>query len=67
MTITEVLYDAGIGRKIRRKCWGKYCFITLCFDSFPAVWYFETQSGNHISLSANAIMANDWEIVKDDV
>lgn len=65
MIITKLLYDAGTGKKIRRKRWGKRCFIKLCFDSFSAVWYFETQSGNIINLSANAILATDWEIVDD--
>ena len=63
MTITEVLPIPILGLRIRRQSWHKRAYITLCFDEDCKVWFFKTQLGNRMSLSANAILANNWEKV----
>lgn len=63
MTITEVLSCPVEGLTIRRQSWGRHTYITLYFDWDCQVWFFKTQSGDRMNLSANAILANNWEIV----
>ena len=45
------------GYRIRRKAWGKYCYIE--YDGNEIV----TQCGNPISLNS-ALFEKDWEIVE---
>lgn len=63
MNITEVLSCPVEGIRIRRENWHKRAYITLRFDWDCNVWYFRTPFGNRIELSANSILANNWEVV----
>lgn len=58
--ITKHLKEGG---KIRRKCWGKYCFIMVEADPASNTVDFVNQNQNLYSLSAEAVLAKDWEIV----
>lgn len=50
---------------IRRKAWGKHCYIYSYYDNDTQTLKFRTQSEQDIKLSAEAIIANDWEVVDD--
>ena len=52
-------------KKVRRKCWGKYCYIVYKYDYHNKKAEFLNQNGNYFSLSANALIADDWEVVDD--
>lgn len=64
MTITEVLSCPVEGLKIRRQNWRRRTYIILCFDWNCKFWFFKMHSGDRVNLSANAILANNWEIVR---
>lgn len=51
------------GGKVRRKAWGKYCFILVEADPNSNTVDFNNQNQNLYSLSAEAVLADDWEIV----
>ena len=58
MKFEEALKCMRYGVKIRRKGWGKYCYIMI--DGSDIV----NQNFNPINLSSS-ILAEDWEVVEN--
>jgi hypothetical protein len=60
--ITNHLRNGG---KVRRKCWGKDCFILVKADPNSHTVDFNNQNQNRYSLSAEAVLATDWETINE--
>lgn len=52
-------------KKIRRKAWGKYCWIKLVYNIQKREYELINQNNNLYNLSLAAIFADDWEEYKD--
>lgn len=51
---------------IRRQAWGKHCCICSVYNTDTQTLEFRTHTGQEFKLSAEAIIAKDWE-VKDEI
>lgn len=60
----KVMNHLKNGGKVRRKCWGKYCFIFVEEDPDTDTVDFNNQNQNLYQLSAKAVLADDWEMIK---
>ena len=58
MKFEEALKAMREGKKVRRKTWGKYCYIWIYGDIV-------NQNFNSVNLSS-AILSEDWEVIEDD-
>lgn len=52
-------------KKIRRKAWGKHCWIKLVYNIQKREYELINQNNNLYNLSLAAILADDWEEYKD--
>lgn len=64
MRFEEALKAMREGKKVRRKCWGKYCYIQIEYNPSTCKVEFLNQNQNDFSLSADSVLADDWEVMK---
>jgi hypothetical protein len=65
MRFEEAMYYVRQGKKIRRKAWGKYCYVTfgLIVNQYnQAQPTLMTMWNNEVNLN-KAIFEEDWEVV----
>lgn len=67
MKFENIIRHIKDAKKVRRKCWGKYCYIQIEYNPSTGKVEFLNQNQNDFSLSADSILADDWEIVCDEM
>ena len=61
MIFDKILPELLKGKRVRRKCWGKYCWIVVLFPGKSNIVL--TQYNNPYVISNNAVFATDWEVL----